>query len=95
MRRVELHKYGLGYSRVMQRKIDIVRDLLIKGQDKKALSIASRWARLGAYRDAIKDAQSCQLSPSFYRQIGKDPSETYKKGIEALRKHVRLEENAI
>jgi len=79
----------------MQRKIDIVRDLLIKGQEKKALSIASKWARLGAYRDAIKDAQSCQLSPSFYRQIGKDPAETYKKGIEALKKHVRLEKYAI
>ena len=72
----------------MQKKIDIVKELLANGEDKKALSIASKWARLGIYRDAILDGQSCQLSPSFYKQLGKDPIDTFKKGIEALKLHV-------
>jgi len=72
----------------MKKKIDIVKELLANGQNEKALSIASKWPRLGKYRDDILNAQSALLSPSFYKQIGKDPIETFKKGVASLKAHV-------
>lgn len=79
----------------MKKQIDIVKELLANGENEKAISKASKWARLGEHKEAIQNAQSSRLSPSFYRQIGKDPDETFAKGLSALKEHVGFLDYAI
>lgn len=51
----------------------------------KALSIASKFADLGDQKADIRRAQSCLLSPSFYVQIGLEPSQIFEAGKRAMK----------
>lgn len=69
----------------MKTKLDTLREAFLSGDYKKAISIASKFPRLGLEKDVIMTAQGCITSPSFYKQIGKDIDECINAGIEALR----------
>lgn len=70
----------------MQRKTDIVRQLVASEQYKNALRIAKEF-RLGISKEdseSMKRGYECIVHPDFYKQLGFDPSLTAKKGIETL-----------
>ena len=57
----------------MERKTDIIRDALARGDNRKAISVASRFFDRGADTQLFKQAQGAVNNPQFYRQIGKNP----------------------
>lgn len=66
-------------------KLSILQAAMRDGNWRKALSIASKFPRLGAEKGAIVGAHDALRSPSFYRQIGKDPDAMLAEGIAALK----------
>lgn len=70
----------------MERKSDTVRRMVAEGDFKSALRIAKGF-RLGISKedsDTMKRGYECLLYPSFYRQIGVDPSEAVEKAVETV-----------
>lgn len=68
----------------METKISQVRAAMDAGDWETAVSIASKFGRLGAERDAILRAQAALQNPSFYRQIKRDPDKIINEGKAAL-----------
>lgn len=58
-----------------KRKIDTLRVAMGVGNWKKAVSIASKFPRLGEHKKAIKQGQDAYTSPHFAKQLGMDPVE--------------------
>ncbi len=74
--------------RNMERKSDIVRRMVAKGDFKSALRIAKEF-RLGISKedsDTMKRGYECLIYPSFYQQIGINPSEAVEKAVQTVRK---------
>lgn len=69
----------------MKTKLDLLKEAFLAGDYKKAISIASKFPRLGKEKDIIMLAQGCINNPSFYKSIGKDIDMAINNGIEALR----------
>ena len=69
----------------MVKKIDVLKDLMVNNEWKKAISLASKFPRLGNAKDAIKSAQMAYTNPDFCRQIKKDPDKLIYLGIQALK----------
>ena len=67
------------------KKIDILINLITSNEWRKALSLASKFPRLGKHKAEITRAHNAINNPSFYRQINIDPDTTINKGIEALK----------
>lgn len=70
----------------MERKSDKVRRLVEENRFKEALAIAKGF-RIGISKadvDAMTRGYECMVHPEFYRQIGFDPAEESRKGIEAV-----------
>jgi len=70
-----------------------VEEILVTGEEAKALRYASTLRCLGDYRDTIRRAHSANTEPGarFYRSIGEDPQKIYREGVRSLRK--LIEEN--
>ena len=68
------------------KKIDQLRDLMAAEKWPQALSLAAKFAVLGAEKAAIKRAHECIGNPSFYRQIGVNPEAAIEAGITALKR---------
>ena len=69
-----------------EKKTNIVRKLLAEGNHKKALSIAKGF-RLGITKEEssqMNRAYECIVHRSFYEQLGRNPDEEIKTGIEIL-----------
>jgi hypothetical protein len=69
----------------MKTKTEMIRRAIEEGQDSKALTIASRLARLGEQRDDIMRAKSAKLSPSLYEQMGYNVPSVIDQGLQAVR----------
>ena len=69
----------------MQTKLSQVQAAMHAGDWPRAFSIASKFARLGPQKAAIMRAQAARLSPSLYRQLGRDPAAVVEEGKVALR----------
>lgn len=70
----------------MEKKSDKVRRLVRESRFKEALAIAKGF-RLGISKadvDAMTRGYECMVHPEFYRQIGFNPEEESRKGIEAV-----------
>jgi hypothetical protein len=52
---------------------------------REAISLASKFADLGAHKEAITRAQAAANNPSFYRQLGHDVDAIMACGREAMR----------
>jgi hypothetical protein len=59
----------------MKSKVAQIQEAISRGDNKKAISIASKFFDKSEETKIFKSAQSAMLSPDFYRQIGKDPDE--------------------
>ncbi len=68
-----------------QRKIDILIHHMRSGDWPAALSLASKFPRLGPHGPTIKRAHEACCWPGFYRQLGKDPEQLFRAGIGALK----------
>ncbi len=68
-----------------ERKIDILITLMRTGDWPAALSLASRFPRLGPHGPVIKRAHEACCWPDFYRQLRKDPDRLIQTGIQALK----------
>ena len=66
-------------------KLARIRKAMATGDWDKALSIASRFQRLGEHTDAIKRASDAINNPAFYEQLGYDIAKLKAEGIEALK----------
>ena len=66
-------------------KLATVRAAMIAGDWRKALSVASKFSRLGRQKAAIMRAQSALLSPAFYAQLGFAADAVLEAGKAALR----------
>ena len=54
------------------------------------MRIAAKFPQLGAHAAAIKRAHEASHSAAFYRQIGRDPDELIRAGIQALRERYNI-----
>lgn len=68
----------------MKTKLETLKEEFLKGNYAKAISIASKFPRLGDEKDVIMLAQGCITNPSFYKQIGKDIDKCIYAGVQAL-----------
>ena len=68
----------------MKTKLDTLKEAFLNKDYKKAISIASKFPRLGNEKEAIKLAQDCIMNPSFYKQLGYNIDDSVKAGINAL-----------
>lgn len=68
----------------MKTKISVLREHMAAGQWQQAISLASRFPRLGEHRNAILDAQGAYTNPRFLVQLGKDPEQLIAGGRAAL-----------
>ena len=70
----------------MVTKTDTVRELVLNGEYKKALSIAKGF-QFGTKENLSKItlAYECMVHSRFYEQIGKDPAKAISEGIEILK----------
>jgi hypothetical protein len=68
----------------MRRKIDILREAMDKQDWQKAVSVASKFPRLGTIRNVILDGQMAYTNPGFMRQINKDPERAKDAARDAL-----------
>lgn len=66
------------------RKVDALVSYMKAGEWGKAIAMAAKWPRLGEERIAIQTAASAQLSPEFYRQLGRNPEALVDEGKAAL-----------
>ncbi len=70
----------------MEKKIDLLRKEMLAGNWQKALSIASKFPRLGLEKEAIIRGHEAYEHPNFYKQIKKNPDTLIEEGIAALKK---------
>jgi hypothetical protein len=68
----------------MDTKLQTIKNAAASGDWKKAISIAARFPRLGAYRNAILDAHLAYTNPRVLAQIGKSPELCIDAGRRAL-----------
>lgn len=68
------------YNSVMISKTKLINKLLAKGEESKALTVASRLARLGEHRDDILRAKAAKLSPGLYTQMGYNVRDVIERG---------------
>lgn len=71
----------------MKTKSDMVRELVAKGDYKKALSIAKGF-KIGfskTERDLMTRAHECMVHPGFYSQLGFDEAKIIDDGIEFVK----------
>lgn len=72
----------------MKRKSDVVRELVAKGNYKKALSIAKGF-KIGFTKEeqsTMTRAHECMVYPGFYSQLGIDEAQAIAEGIELIKK---------
>ena len=72
------------YNLLMITKTKLINKLLAKGEESKALTVASRLARLGEHRDDILRAKAAKLSPALYTQMGYNVSDVIDQGHRAV-----------
>lgn len=68
------------------KKIDILKAAMENNNWRLALSIASKFPRLGEFKSIIITAHEAFEHPDFYIQLKKDPEVLISAGIEALKK---------
>jgi hypothetical protein len=68
----------------MERKIDKLRQAMSQEDWRKAVSIASKFPRLGSIRGIILDGQMAYTNPRFMKQIRKDPEQAKLAARDAL-----------
>ena len=68
----------------MKTKLSALKESAASGDWKKAISIASKFPRLGEHRNAILDAQVAYTNPRFLVQIGKNVDACIEAGKSAL-----------
>ena len=73
-----------------QTKLSILKTFMATGDFRSALHLAAGWADLGTHKDAIQRGWSAFLSPSFYREIGKDPEALIAAGIAAIKERYQI-----
>lgn len=59
----------------MKTKVAQIQEAVTSGDNKKAISIASKFFDKSEDTKIFKTAQSAILNPSFYKQIGKNPED--------------------
>lgn len=59
----------------MKTKVAQIQEAIKSGDNKKAISIASKFFDRSEETKIFKTAQSAIISPDFYKQIGKNPDE--------------------
>lgn len=68
----------------METKLQTLKNAAAAGDWKTAFSIAARFPRLGAHRNAILDAHSAYTNPRFLAQVGRDVDACIEAGKLAL-----------
>jgi len=68
----------------MQTKLSILQGHMATGRWVEALRLANSFQQLGKHAKPIRDAWDAHQSPSFYKQIGKDPAALWEAGKAAL-----------
>ena len=69
----------------METKLSAVTAAMDAGDWQKAISLAAKFPRLGAERNAILDAHGAYTNPRFAVQLGRDIEQLKLGGIDALR----------
>jgi len=70
----------------METKLSKLVDLMTTGKWDAALSMASKFPRLGEHADDITRGDAAIKNRRFYTQIGQNPDELRSAGIAALKK---------
>lgn len=74
----------------MQTKLQTLKDAAACGNWQKAISIASKFSRLGKFRNDILDAHIAYTNPRWTIQFGNDLESCKIKGIEAIKSEFKL-----
>ncbi len=64
--------------------LDILRQIMAAGDWPAALSLATKFPRLGEHKAAITRAHGAIMNPGFYREIGHNPESLIASGIAAF-----------
>ncbi|MBT3923196.1 MAG: hypothetical protein HOF21_11540 [Nitrospina sp.] len=68
----------------METKLSKLKKLMAKDDWKRALSIASKFPRLGEHKSDIQRGHQAYVNPRSYEQLGFDITELQDKGRKAL-----------
>ena len=71
-------------------KLSQIRDALAAGRGRDALRIAARFPQLGEHKERITKGWAAATNPAFYIELGLDPDELFKDGIQALKERYGL-----
>jgi len=58
--------------------------MMAAGQERDALRLAASFPRLGEEKLVITRAWAATTNPGFYQQMGKNPEDLYRAGIDAI-----------
>jgi hypothetical protein len=72
------------------KKISLLKAAAETGDWRRAISIAAKFARLGAHKERITRAHNAFEKPNFNKQIGKDPTSLVIDGVKALKERYNL-----
>lgn len=71
----------------MKTKNQEVRELVSRGEYKKALQICKDWNYTSpSYGPILRRGYECLMYPRFYKQLGLDPTYEYQKAVDILLK---------
>ena len=77
----------------MNRAIDSARAMVAADNWGGAFSMCAAWPRLGEHKASIDRAASARLSPSLYKQMGRDLDKIERAGRAAISKLLTIPED--
>ncbi len=69
----------------MKSKVAQIQEAISVGDNKKAISIASKFFDKSEETKIFKSAQSAMLNPDFYIQLGKNPDEMIELAVAKIK----------
>lgn len=69
----------------METKLSKLKAAMAAGDEVAALRIAAKFPRLGEDKVDIQRAWAAHTSPDMYQDMGYDPAELFRRGIDAIR----------
>ena len=67
------------------KKVEILAEMMNRGDWHSALRLAASWPKLGDQEKAIRQGWAAESNPALYRQMGKDPEQLVAVGVAALK----------
>ena len=74
----------------METKLNLLKRLMRKQQQRDALKLAASWPQLGEHKERITRGWAAEVKPQLYTQMAQVPKELVEDGIRAVCERYRL-----